>query len=254
MKKFFAVIVVLLFVFVSIFVVKQTQISIASASATTSGYAKVKTNDCYLLKDFSQNAESKYFLLEQSYFVKVVDNYDDVYYVVQYLDFEGYVEKSKVNFVEEYPENPYLSGITFDIYSLGNVCMRSSPKTVNDDKNILCTIPAGTKDLLYYGKIAGEEAIDSLGNIWYYCAYQNENGNVFKGYVYAPLTSNLSNISCSDENLTLVNISNFTPVNSLLYLNLSTKNMLIVITAIPSIAVILLLTVPSKIKKNVNVK
>lgn len=246
MKKFWIVFAVFLFLFVSIFTVKQTQTQVASTTAT-SGYAQIITNDCYLLKN--ANLDSKYFLLEQSYFVKVVEDFDNVFFKVRYLDFEGYVEKSKVNFVEEYPDTPFLSGITFDIYSLGNVCMRNSAKTINDDSNILCTIPLNTKDLLYYGKISGEEAIDGLGNIWYYCAYQNEDNKVFKGYIYAPLTSNLSNIAQSDEIVTFVDVAGFTPLDNLLYLNLSTKNLLIVITALPTIAVIILMAVPSKIKQ-----
>lgn len=244
MKRIMIIIGVLVFVFAGIFVVKQTEAKVAN-SQNTSGYAKVITNDCYLL---SEN-ESKYFLLEPTYFVKVIEETNDKFYRVQYLDFVGIVEKTQVQFVEEYPENPFLSGITFDIYPLGNVCIRSTPETLNDDTNILCTIPLSTKNLLYYGKISGEEAIKGLGNIWYYCAYQNENDEVFKGYIYSPLTNNLSTISSNEENLTPVNISNFVPLNNILYLNLSVKNMLIVITALPCIAVILLLTLPSKLSK-----
>ena len=245
MKKFLTICTVFLFIFISIFVVRQTQTKVASTVAT-SGYAQITTNDCYLLKNNS--LDSKYFLLEQSYFVKVTQDYDNVFYKVSYLDFEGFVEKSKVSFVEEYPDTPFLSGITFDIYGLGNVCMRSSPQTINNDSNILCTIPQSTKDLLYYGKISGEEVIEGLGNIWYYCAYQDEHNNVFKGYIYAPLTSNLSNITSSDQSVTFVNIVGFSPVDNLLYLHLSTKNVLILITALPCIAILILLMVPSKIE------
>ena len=246
MKKFWIIFAVFLFMFVSIFTVKQTQTTVASTSKT-SGYAQIITNDCYLLKDAKQ--DSKWFLLEQSYFVQVTEDFDNVFYKVKYLDFNGFVEKSKVNFVEEYPDTPFLSGITFDIYSLGNVCMRSSPLTINNDSNILCTIPLNTKDILYYGKISGEEAIDGLGNIWYYSAYQDEFNNVYKGYIYAPLTSNLSNITTSDQIVTFVDITGFTPIDTLLYLNLSTKNMLIVITALPCLAVVMLMVIPSKIKQ-----
>lgn len=246
MKKFVTVFAVFVFLFVSIFTVKQSQAVTASAH-TTSGFAQVITNDCYLLND--NKPDSKIFLLEQSYFVKVLQDFDNVYFKVSYLDFEGFVEKSKVSFVEEYPDSPFLSGITFDIYSLGNVCLRSSPYTLNDDSNILFTLPQNNKNLLYYGKIAGEEAISGLGNIWYFAAYEDGN-NVYKGYVYAPLTTNLSNITTSDQLVTFVDVVGFTPVDNLLYLNLSTKNLLIVITAIPCIAVALLLVLPSKIKQD----
>ena len=245
MKRFFAVIIVLFFVFASIFVVKRTQTTLASAEVFTSGYAKVLSNDCYLCSEPSEN--SHIFLLEQSYFVKVLSDENNVYFKVQYLEFEGYVEKSKLNFVEEFPTQPYLIGITFDIYDIGNVCMRSTPETLDSDENILCTIKVSTKDLTYYGKCVGEEALIGLGNVWYYAAYQDEYGNLFKGYIYSPLTRNLSAITSSSENLTLVNTTSFLPVDSLLYLNVTTKNMLIVITAIPTLFVIYLFTKPSKI-------
>ena len=244
MKKFFTIAVVLLFVFLSIFVVKSTQTKIVSTTNCTSGYAKVLTNDCYLLE--SPNENSHLFLLEQSYFVKVVDIYDNVFYKIKYLEFDGYIEKSKVGFVEEYPKEPFLTGITFDIYDLANVCMRSTPKNIPTDSNILCTINVSTKDLTYYGKCVGDEAMSGLGNIWYYAAYQDENGKVYKGYIYSPLTRNLSAIASSAENLSLVNVTNFVPVDNLLYLNLSTKNLLIVITTIPTLFIALLLAKNSK--------
>ena len=254
MKKFWTIATVFLFIFISIFTVKQTQAKQVSSSISTSGYAQVLTNDCYLYAD-DIKAKNKLFLLEPSYFVKVLQDVDNIFYRVKYMEFEGFVEKSKISFVEEYPDFPFLSNITFDIYSLGNVCMRTSPQITKDDKNIVCTIPSSTKNLTYYGKISGEEVIKGLGNVWYYSAYENENGKLFKGYVYAPLTNNISSIASSGESVTLVNINTFVPIDNLLYLNVTTKNMLIVITAIPTIAVVILLAVPSKIKqKNSNQK
>lgn len=245
MKKILTISLVLLFVFCSIFLVKTKQSQLASTDAFTSGYAKVLTNDCYLLKSPENN--SGIFLLEQSYFVKVLEVYDNLYFKVQYLEFEGYVEKSKVNFVEEFPKEPYLIGITFDIYDIGNVCLRSTPETIDNDINILCTIKMSTRDLTFYGRCTGEEAIKGLGNVWYYCAYQDEYGSLFKGYIYSPLTRNLSAITSSVENLTTVSIDNFMPVDNLLYLNLSTKNILIVITALPTLFILYLFVKPSKI-------
>lgn len=244
MKRLLIIFSVLLFVFFSVFVVKSTQTQLTSSNTFTSGYAKILTNDCYLCS--KPNNQTGLFLLEQSYFVKIIEASDDIYFKVQYLEFEGYVEKTKVNFVEEFPQEPYLVGITFDIYDIGNVCMRNTPMTIQNDSNILCTIKSSTKNLLYYGKCVGEEAINGLGNIWYYCGYEDEYGNIFKGYIYSPLTRNLSAISSSKESLTLVSVENFLPVENLLYLNLSTKNILILITSIPSLIVIYLFVKPSK--------
>ena len=130
------------------------------------------------------------------------------------------------------------------------MCLRSTPETLDTDENIVCTIKISSKDLSYYGKCIGEEAVMGLGNIWYYCAYQNEYGEIFKGYIYSAYARNLSAITSSNENLTVVNVSNFVPVDSLLYLNLSTKNLLIVITIIPTLVVVWLFTKQGKAKNN----
>ena len=252
MKRILVITFVLCFVFSSIFYVKTKQSETASTEPFTSGYAQILTNDCYLYK--SPEKSSGIFLLEQSYFVKVIEVTDNVFFKVQYLQFEGYVEKSKVSFIEEFPKEPYLVGITFDIYDIGNVCLRNTPETLDDDKNIICTIAASTKDLTYYGKCTGEEAIKGLGNVWYYCAYQDNQDNIFKGYIYAPLTRNLSAITSSIESLTLVSIENFRPVDNLLYLNLSTKNILIILTALPTLFVLYLFTKPSKILEDTDNK
>lgn len=245
MKRILVIISALAFVLIGVFFVKTKQTQVASTEPFTSGYAKVLTNDCYLLK--SPDKYSGIFLLEQSYFVKVLEVTDNLYFKVQYLQFEGFVEKSKVSFIEEFPKEPYLVGITFDIYDIGNVCLRNTPETLDNDMNILCTIKASTKDLTYYGKCTGEEAIKGLGNVWYYCAYQDEYGNLNKGYIYSALTRNLSAITSSNESLTLVSVQNFRPVDNLLYLNLSTKNILIILTALPTLFVLYLFVKPSKI-------
>ena len=249
MKRIFFIILTLSFVFASIATVKATQSKTASTSST-SGYAQIISNDCYLFLYPNFDDNSKLFLLEESYFVKVTAVENNLFYKIQYLDFDGYVPKNKLQFVEEYPENPYLVGITFDIYDIANVCLRTSPKTIDDDSNIICTIEKGTKNLLYYGKTSGEEAILGLGNIWYYCSFEDTQKNIiYNGYIYSPLTRNLSSITGSKESLTYVNISNYVSVDSLLYLNLSTKNLLIIITAIPTLVAILLFILPFKNKK-----
>ena len=245
MKRIFFVTITLLFVFASVLIFNITQTKSVSAN-TTSGYVQIVTNDCYLFSAPNFQENNKIFLLEQSYYVKVTNEENNLFYKVKYIDFEGYVPKSKIQFVEEYPDTPFLSGITFDIYDIANVCLRSSPNTPDDDKNVICTIEKSSKNLLYYGKISGEEAIDGLGNVWYYCAYQDKNENIFKGYIYASLTRNLSAITSSQEQLTFVNISNFVPVDSLLYLNLSTKNLIILLTAVPSLVAVVLLVYPTK--------
>ena len=61
-------------------------------------YGKVIVNNCYLKKTPTQinDTSNLYFLLEESYFVKVIAEENDFYYV-QYLDLTGYIEKSAIN-------------------------------------------------------------------------------------------------------------------------------------------------------------
>lgn len=251
MKKFLIIVGCYIFLLVGIFVVNNSLIQETSGQ-NTNGYALIKNNNCYLYKYVVENPlfESKYFLLEKTYFVKVIENANEDFYKVLYGDITGYVKKNEIEFVEETPENPFLENITFDIYSGSSVELRNEPSTKAGVGSIITTIPLGQKNLFYYGKIAGEESIKGLGNIWYYCSYTLSNGVSVKGYVYAPLTTNLSPITENNEQLTTVSLQTYVPINNLLYLNINTKNLIILLLTIPSLFVIYLFIKPTKILKN----
>lgn len=250
MKKFWIITCCYLFLFVSIFVINSSSIEVSTTN--TNGYALVKSNNCYLYKYLIDNpiVDNKYFLLEKTYFVKVIENANENFYKVEYNDINGYVKKTDIEFVEEIPENPFLDNITFDIYSGSSVELRNEPTTSGGVGSIITSIPASQKDLIYYGKITGEESIKGLGNIWYFCSYTLSNGTEVKGYVYSPLTVNLSPITENNEVLTAVSVNNYVPLNSLLYLNLSTKNLIIIALTLPALYVIYLFVKPTKILKN----
>lgn len=249
MKKFLIIASVFLFIFASIFLVNYTSAEEVNTTQT-SGYACIKSNNCYLYKYLADNPSltSKYFLLEKSYFVKVIESADEDFFKVEYNGILGYVKKSQVDFVEEIPELPFLENITFDIYSASNVELRNEPSTKNGIGSILISVPSGQKDLTYYGKITGEESINGLGNIWYYCSYNFEGKDIF-GYVYAPLTLNLSPICENSQILTPVTITNYVPLNNLLYLNVNTRNLIILVITLPAIYILYLFVKPSKILK-----
>ncbi len=250
MKKFVYIFGCFLFVFFSIFLVNSVKKE-ETSSSNLSGYAFVNTNNCYFYRFLTteENLNNKYFLLEKTYFVRVIENANEEFYKAEYNGIKGYVKKTDIEFVEEIPENPFLVGITFDIYSASSVELRLEPSTKSGIGSVLMSIPAGQKNLSYIGKIAGEESMDGLGNIWYYASYTLPNGKEICGYIYSPLTRNLSPISENNENLTVVSVSQYVPVSSLLYLNLSTKNMIILIISIPAIVVLYLFVKPSKILK-----
>lgn len=250
MKKIFVIISCFLFIFISIFVIQSSLASEVSANFTN-GYAVVKNNNSYFYRYTLDNpaVNNKYFLLEKSYFVKILENVDDYFYKAEYNGIKGYVKKIDVEFVEEIPENPYLCNITFDVYSGSSVELRTEPSTENGIGSIITTLPSGLKNLNYFGKLTGEESIKGLGNIWIYCSYLTpENEEIF-GYIYSPLTVNLSPINENSEQLTVVSVNDYFPLNSLLYLSLSTKNLIIIAITIPSLYIAYLFIKPTKILK-----
>jgi len=242
MKKIIIILVCFLFILVSVFCVK-TELIKETSVVNTSGYAQVKSYDTFLRKYPSSDESCIMFLLEKSYFVKVLEQTNENFLKVKYLNFEGYVSKDSVEHILEIPTVCYLENITFDL--LENANLRNLPLTSSTSK-INCTIKADTKNIEYIGKIAGEESIAGLGNIWYYCKYTSVNNVEFYGYIYSPLTTNLSNIPKINETYTVVNINAVIPSESLLYLNINTKSMILIVLAIPAVIILILLFIPLK--------
>lgn len=250
MKKLGIIVSCFLFIFVSIFVIRSSMTQ-EVGTASTSGYALVKQNNCYFYRYTLDNpaVNNKYFLLEKSYYVKVLENADENYYKAEYNGISGYVKKTDIEFVEEVPESPFLSEITFDVYSASSVEIRNEPSTQNGIGSVITTLASGYKNLTYYGKIAGEESIKGLGNIWFYCSFETPDGDQIFGYIYSPLTVNLSPINENTEQLTPVSVTDYVPLNSLLYLNLSTKNLIIIALIVPTLYIAYLFVKPTKILK-----
>ena len=250
MKKLLIFIGVLVFLIMSVVVVNSSQAQIVNTN-NCNGYAVIKNNNSYFYRYMLDNpsVNNKYFLLEKSYYIKIIEIADETYYKASYQNLIGYVKKSDVELVEETPHTPFLDNITFDIISANSVELRLEPSTKNGIGTVVTTLPKSTKNINYIGKITGEESIKGLGNIWYFCSYQLNNNNEVFGYVYAPLTTNLSPIVENTENLTIATVSNFVPLESLLYLNLNTKTLIIIVITIPILFLIYLFTKPTKILK-----
>lgn len=251
MKKLGLIIACFLFIFFSIFLVNSTFMVETNSHSQTNGFAVVISSNCYFYRYLIDNSiiNNKFFIIEKTYFVKVLETASENFYKAEYNGITGYINKKDIEFVEEIPENPYLNDITFDIYSGSSVELRTEPSTKNGVGSIITSIPASQKNLTYIGKISGEESIKGLGNIWYYASFTLSNGEEIFGYIYSPLTKNLSPIVENNENLTIVSVSQYIPLNNLLYLNLSTKNLIILIISIPAFVILYLFVKPSKILK-----
>lgn len=225
----------------------QTKTTMAES---LSGYAQVVYNNVYLYRYPSETQEyyNRYFLLEPTYFVKLIEKTNDYFYKVEYLDLQGYVKISDVELVSETPKMPYPENITFDIYNKSNAILRSEPTTENNNNSILKILNSSTKNLTFYGKISGEESLLGCGNIWYYCKHTNIDGQSTYGYIYSSLTSNLSPILQNEEVVSTVN-ANTISITDLLYLNLSTQNITLLILSLPCLVIVYLFVKPTKILK-----
>lgn len=185
----------------------------------------VRNNSCLKrtpikINDFSNS----YFLLEESYFVKILNEESDFYYV-EYLDLKGYIEKSAINLVNEIPSSPFLDNISFDIIKDSKIY---SEPIIN--KNNIIDYALNQEKVFYYGKIYGEEIYENSGNVWYYCKII-KNDKSINGYIHSSFTNNLTPI-IQNDNITTNYISKET-VNTMLELNLSTQAIIIITISLP---------------------
>ncbi len=140
--------------------------------------------------------EDIYFILPPTYFVKFKSSFDEEWLEVEYQDFSGFVRRSDVARVYSAPATPYLTDIIFTPQKVANLVIRTRPSTQSD---FVGTIPYTASEVTYYGWVEGEKANPKLDNIWYFCRYTSPEQGSVTGYVYAPLTENLSPILSNDE-------------------------------------------------------
>ena len=137
-----------------------------------------------------------YFVLPTTYFVRFNSTFDEKFLNVTYRDFTGYVLADNVERVYSTPTTPYLTNVTFGVQGVANLVIRSEPNTSSE---YLGTIPFNATSIEYFGQIEGEQTNEELSNIWYFCRYTSYEQGILTGYVYAPLTANLSEIVPNTE-------------------------------------------------------
>ncbi len=206
-------------------------------------FAQIKNSNTYLYKSVEFSSTSnKWCLIEKSYFVKILNNYNSEFYKVEYNGITGFVKKEEITLVNETPLVPYPQNITFSTNST-NCYLRSSPTNKEVIDNTLAIIPSNTKNLKYIGKIIGEEAVDFKGSIWYLTNY---NGQI--GYVYSAYTNSITPIVENKESVSIYTGNTFSKINPLSNVSCIA---IIFVTLIPCVAILLLLYIP---KKSLNVK
>ena len=211
-------------------------------------YARITNSETYLYKTTSDltDINNVYFQLEKTYFVKILEEHNE-FYKVSYLDVIGYVVASQVTLINATPNNPYPRNITFNINSSLNTKIRSSASMTNDN-NVVGVLPTNNATLTYLGSVQGEESIKTLGNEWYYCYYNYENFGCILGYVYAPLTENLTPILANTETFssTVENDNSEIPQMPSDQQNI----IIIVLMCLPAVIIFILLVIPSKTNNN----
>lgn len=221
--------------------------SILNTSTYEPSYARIKYNNVLLYKSptITEESNNTYFILEKGYYVKLISDQNTDFVKVEYMDLFGFVKKSQIEYVNGLPNKPYLDNITFNTYPNSSVFLRSTPTNELGELNVVTMLTKNTVNLTYYGKLTGQEAIDGLGNLWYYCKYIDGKNNQNYGYIYSPLTINLSPITSNIEAIPLSTINPFDKINSFLNISNTLFFSLIFLTSLPMLVILYLLFKPS---------
>lgn len=172
----------------------QPQQSVLFAIDNT--YYRVTQPNAILYKDDALS--SPMFYIEPSYFVKQITESNTSTLMVEYNDVKGYVNKSDLTKVNDTPTNPYPKA-TFKMNGSANAVLFSEP---NNTSTFVGTVPYNATNIIFYGKIEGQEMLSNMGHIWYYCKYTSFEQGIILGYIYAPLTKDLTTIEPNTENFT----------------------------------------------------
>ena len=224
------------------------------AMADRTYYARIMNNQTCIYYS-TADLTNPMFLLPETYFVELISETEDGFYYARYNDIYGYVKKEQVKPINETPQAPFLTNISFRVFVPSGANLRSSPYNLGVT-NLVYSIPFLETNLLYYGISTGEEAISKKGNIWYYCKYFLNNLS-YTGYLYSPLCDCLSEIMPNNEEfeyiegpLVFKEISEIISTNELESLSPTMQTIIIVAISLPCLLFIYLLFKPSKIAES----
>lgn len=249
-----------LFIVISILLFKSFDLSFSYAETQNKNYARILEDKVYLYSLPNEDSENILFELPKTYFVELISQYDNSFYKIKYIDITGYVKIDQVTPVSTTPQVPFLENITFRVYSSDGINVRTEPHTKNGLETIKGSLTVLDENVFYYGKVVGEEVVKNRGNTWYYCKYKTNKETIY-GYVYAGFCDMLTTINNNNETLEYTNnpffITQSEIINNHLTSNNNIKNLIIILTIIPTIVFLFLLFKPYKIinaenKKKIN--
>ncbi len=232
------ILLIILFSLLSNLILLNFFITMNMIYAKGESYARIKTSNSYLYKSsqLNESIDNKICLLPETYFVKILNNYNSTFYQAEFNNLTGFVKKIDVTLINEIPQKPYPTNIYFNTKSNTSCFLRSSPKVKVVVDNVLKTIPSGTTNLKFYGKTLGEEAVDMQGTIWYLTEYEGE-----LGYVHSFYVSTYLSLPTNTEQVTFRNtLEDFVPNP----LTNTQSAIIIIIISMPVIVILVLLYKP----------
>jgi len=225
-------------------------------SDDNSVYAKV-LDDCILFKNKEMNYDfdNVYFQIPKSYFVLILETISENCLKVQYGNYVGFIDSSKIEIAKFTPIVKTLDGIKFDIKENVGTKIWQYPTS---SSNVLVTLSAGTKDIIYIASISGQVPSGGKSDVWYYVFYTPsvDSTNVYEGYIYSENTTNLSEIVLNNETNPVV-ISNENKIDeNIIYISTTIKTIVIIVIAVPIILffAIILYKLTRKLSKNTKYK
>ena len=160
-------------------------------------YYRIIGENVFLYKQptLESTLENIYFKLPQSYFVKLISQQENVLYV-EYDGICGYVSTNDLQQCFSTPSVPYALNLSLEIIEACNVVVYSTPSSTGEYVGL---IPFNATNIKYYGSVNGQEVMPDQGSVWHFVRYQSFEQGVLFGYVYAPLTTNLSDVPTNTE-------------------------------------------------------
>lgn len=212
----------------------------------SSNYAQIINSGCYLYKsaNIKTSITNVWCEIENTYFVELLTDYNDNFYKANYNSIIGFIKKIDIKKVTSTPYSPYPSGINVEIKDSGGCYLRSSPESKIIENNVITTLSKGESNILFIGKIDGDESIDLKGNLWYLVKFGNNIGYIYSDYVKSKVTL-FPNI----EQMTYVDNSTYSTL--LNPLTNKTTLAIVIIILCPTFIILILLFKPRKITAKV---
>ena len=145
MKKLLLLIICILL----IFPIPNTNVVLAN-NAT---YAQITTAKSYLYRNPTSNPDitNIWCELAETYFVEIINDYNDNFYKVNYNSIVGFVRKSDIKEITNAPISPFPSNIHLNIKSTSGCYLRELPISKTTNSNIISTLDKGTTNILFIG-------------------------------------------------------------------------------------------------------